>query len=208
MKKEESSHSGHGSHGDVPSAVKSERTLPAGAHLDSKLTMGAAHSAAAVTAASHAGPAGPGAHAAHAGGAAGLKTENEPSESDIIKSLTATAAAAAAAATAATPSSQSATAAPPVVPVTQQEVNYGPSGLLATAALTVNGVEVKYTEPIEARVPDKAWRLYVFKNKEPMGQSNHCARGARGLRLLICQTSRPSAQCCVLIFAPNHEPVS
>ncbi|PIA15820.1 SMAD/FHA domain-containing protein, partial [Coemansia reversa NRRL 1564] len=39
------------------------------------------------------------------------------------------------------------------------------SGKLAAEANTVNGVEVKYTEPDEARRPYATrWRVYVFKN--------------------------------------------
>ena len=41
--------------------------------------------------------------------------------------------------------------------------NFGLSGVLAEETLTVKGVKLKYTEPPEARKPDKLWRLYVFK---------------------------------------------
>ena len=43
------------------------------------------------------------------------------------------------------------------------------SGKLAEDANSVKGVEVKYTEPPEARVPKVKWRLYPFKGsmREP-----------------------------------------
>jgi hypothetical protein len=113
------------------------------------------------------------AHAARPAAAvpsSGWKVENEPSEAAVIAALNASAAAAAP-----RPNSQSATApsaAPAVVPVSQQQINYGASGLLAAAAHTVDGVERKYTEPVEARVPDQEWRLYVFKGASLIGWSS------------------------------------
>lgn len=38
------------------------------------------------------------------------------------------------------------------------------SGKLAKAANSLNGVALKYSEPKDAKIPDKYWRLYVFKN--------------------------------------------
>lgn len=46
--------------------------------------------------------------------------------------------------------------------------NFGLSGLLAEETLTYKGIKLKYTEPAEARRPDKHWRLYVFKNGKPL----------------------------------------
>jgi len=112
------------------------------------------------------------AHAARPAAAvpsSGWKVENEPSEAAVMAALNASAAAAA------PRPSQSATApsaAPAVVPVSQQQINYGASGLLAAAAHTVDGVERKYTEPVEARVPDQEWRLYVFKGALLTGWSS------------------------------------
>ncbi|QDZ24154.1 FHA domain-containing protein [Chloropicon primus] len=53
---------------------------------------------------------------------------------------------------------------PGAAKVEEPAANFGLSGLLAEETLTVKGVKLKYTEPAEARVPDKMWRLYVFKN--------------------------------------------
>jgi len=46
--------------------------------------------------------------------------------------------------------------------------NFAPTGLLAAATNTVNGVVLKYSEPAEARKPppSQRWRLFVFKDKE------------------------------------------
>lgn len=51
--------------------------------------------------------------------------------------------------------------------------NFGLSGALArdeSAGNAVNGVVRKFSEPPEARLPDRRWRLYVFKgeNTEPL----------------------------------------
>ena len=43
------------------------------------------------------------------------------------------------------------------------------SGKLAEDSNSVKGVEVKYTEPPEARVPKIKWRLYPFKGEEDPG---------------------------------------
>ncbi|OQS06063.1 Smad nuclear interacting protein-like [Thraustotheca clavata] len=54
-------------------------------------------------------------------------------------------------------------------PVEVQKPNFGLSGALAKDSATGNtrnGVVMKWCEPPEARVPDKRWRLYVFKNGE------------------------------------------
>lgn len=43
------------------------------------------------------------------------------------------------------------------------------SGALAqdeTTGNMINGVVLKYSEPVEARLPTRMWRLYVFKNGE------------------------------------------
>ena len=50
--------------------------------------------------------------------------------------------------------------------------NFGLSGVLAAETNTVNGVEAKYNEPPEATVPSVRWRLYVFKDQEPL-EKNH-----------------------------------
>ncbi|KDO31414.1 hypothetical protein SPRG_04029 [Saprolegnia parasitica CBS 223.65] len=54
-------------------------------------------------------------------------------------------------------------------PVVVQKPNFGLSGALAKDSATGNtrnGVVMKWCEPPEARVPDKRWRLYVFKKDE------------------------------------------
>lgn len=53
-------------------------------------------------------------------------------------------------------------------PVEKEVPNFAPTGLLAAATNTVNGVVLKYSEPAEARKPpgSQRWRLFVFKDKE------------------------------------------
>lgn len=60
--------------------------------------------------------------------------------------------------------------------------NFAPSGLLAAATKTVqhgDGTKtvLKYHEPPEARKPSGGWRLYVFKEKEQVGEFvSHCMK--------------------------------
>jgi len=46
--------------------------------------------------------------------------------------------------------------------------NFGLSGKLAEDTNVYNGVVIKYSEPTEARKPNKKWRLYPFKGQEPL----------------------------------------
>eukprot|EP00914_Ancora_sagittata_P008183 GHVO01016114.1.p1 GENE.GHVO01016114.1~~GHVO01016114.1.p1 ORF type:complete len:194 (-),score=28.58 GHVO01016114.1:96-677(-) len=41
--------------------------------------------------------------------------------------------------------------------------NFEPSGLLAAETNTKNGVTLKYSKPVESRLPESRWRMYVFK---------------------------------------------
>jgi len=50
----------------------------------------------------------------------------------------------------------------------KQEKNFGLSGLLAKETRTFQGVELKFTEPPEARAPTQKWRLYEFKGDEQL----------------------------------------
>ena len=52
--------------------------------------------------------------------------------------------------------------------VEKAAVNMGLSGKLLEESNTVNGVVVKYSEPVEARKPKTRWRLYVFKGNEEL----------------------------------------
>jgi hypothetical protein len=47
-----------------------------------------------------------------------------------------------------------------------EERNFGLSGLLAKETRTFEGVELKFIEPAEARMPTLRWRLYEFKGDE------------------------------------------
>ncbi|KAJ1655798.1 hypothetical protein IWQ61_004513 [Dispira simplex] len=49
---------------------------------------------------------------------------------------------------------------------TKQQPNFGLSGKLAAETNTVNGIQVDYNEPPEARTPTTKWRLYVFKDDQ------------------------------------------
>lgn len=55
-------------------------------------------------------------------------------------------------------------AAPPV----KVKPNFGLSGKLREDANNVNGVVLKYSEPADGRLPNRRWRLYPFKNDEPL----------------------------------------
>jgi len=48
------------------------------------------------------------------------------------------------------------------------EPNYAPTGKLAAASNSVNGVALKWSEAPDAARPTKRWRLYVFKGKESL----------------------------------------
>ena len=45
---------------------------------------------------------------------------------------------------------------------------FEPSGILAEEDNLINGVTLKFTEPLDASDPDKKWRLYVFKGDEEL----------------------------------------
>ena len=77
--------------------------------------------------------------------------------------------------------------------------NFGLSGVLAAETNTVNGVEAKYNEPPEAAVPSVRWRLYVFKDQEPLEKDHvlHVHRQSaflfgRERRLADVPTDHPS----------------
>jgi smad nuclear-interacting protein 1 len=63
---------------------------------------------------------------------------------------------------------------PPAPP--KSAANYETSGLLAGDTNTFNGVVLKWSEPADARIPSKRWRLYVFKNNEPLDEPYHVHR--------------------------------
>ena len=46
--------------------------------------------------------------------------------------------------------------------------NFEPSGILAEEDNLVNGVVLKFNEPMDAAEPDRRWRLYVFKGEEEL----------------------------------------
>jgi smad nuclear-interacting protein 1 len=50
-------------------------------------------------------------------------------------------------------------------PPVEVEPDYGLSGVLAAETNTVSGVTLLHSEPPEARMPTKKWRLYVFKGE-------------------------------------------
>lgn len=50
--------------------------------------------------------------------------------------------------------------------VKKEEPNFTPSGILAEETNKVNGVVLKFTEPLNARDPDRKWRFYCFKGDE------------------------------------------
>ncbi|XP_067167651.1 smad nuclear-interacting protein 1 [Apteryx mantelli] len=54
----------------------------------------------------------------------------------------------------------------PKDPVKKEKPSFELSGALLEDANTFRGVVIKYSEPPEARIPKKRWRLYPFKNDE------------------------------------------
>ncbi|XP_040901283.1 smad nuclear-interacting protein 1 [Toxotes jaculatrix] len=53
-------------------------------------------------------------------------------------------------------------------PVEKEKPNFELSGALTEDTNTFRGVVIKYNEPPEARIPKRRWRLYPFKNDEPL----------------------------------------
>ncbi|XP_060906126.1 smad nuclear-interacting protein 1 [Labrus mixtus] len=53
-------------------------------------------------------------------------------------------------------------------PAEMEKPNFGLSGALTEDTNTFRGVVIKYNEPPEARIPKRRWRLYPFKNDEPL----------------------------------------
>ncbi|TKS82381.1 Smad nuclear-interacting protein 1 FHA domain-containing protein SNIP1 [Collichthys lucidus] len=53
-------------------------------------------------------------------------------------------------------------------PAEKEKPNFGLSGALTEDTNTFRGVVIKYNEPPEARIPKRRWRLYPFKNDEPL----------------------------------------
>ncbi|KAF3692191.1 Smad nuclear-interacting protein 1 FHA domain-containing protein SNIP1 [Channa argus] len=54
-------------------------------------------------------------------------------------------------------------------PTVEKEMpNFELSGALTEDTNTFRGVVIKYNEPLEARIPKRRWRLYPFKNDEPL----------------------------------------
>ncbi|KAF8423907.1 Smad nuclear-interacting protein 1 [Tirmania nivea] len=56
-------------------------------------------------------------------------------------------------------------------PKEKEKANFGNTGLLAAASNTLNSVVLKYTEPVDSRLPPAhtRWRLFTFKNGEIVG---------------------------------------
>ncbi|XP_061573258.1 smad nuclear-interacting protein 1 [Cololabis saira] len=52
--------------------------------------------------------------------------------------------------------------------VEKEMPNFELSGALTEDTNTFRGVVIKYNEPPEARIPKRRWRLYPFKNDEPL----------------------------------------
>ncbi|XP_070692264.1 smad nuclear-interacting protein 1 isoform X2 [Pempheris klunzingeri] len=53
-------------------------------------------------------------------------------------------------------------------PADKEMPNFQLSGALTEDTNTFRGVVIKYNEPPEARIPKRRWRLYPFKNDEPL----------------------------------------
>lgn len=57
---------------------------------------------------------------------------------------------------------------PDAAPAEKEKPNFELSGALTEDTNTFRGVVIKYNEPPEARIPKRRWRLYPFKNDEPL----------------------------------------
>uniref|UniRef100_A0A3B5KPH7 Smad nuclear interacting protein 1 n=1 Tax=Xiphophorus couchianus TaxID=32473 RepID=A0A3B5KPH7_9TELE len=53
-------------------------------------------------------------------------------------------------------------------PAEKEKPNFELSGALTEDTNTFRGVVIKYNEPPEARIPKRRWRLYPFKNDDPL----------------------------------------
>uniref|UniRef100_A0A8C5LU80 Smad nuclear interacting protein 1 n=1 Tax=Leptobrachium leishanense TaxID=445787 RepID=A0A8C5LU80_9ANUR len=53
-------------------------------------------------------------------------------------------------------------------PANKEKPNFELSGALLEDTNTFRGVVIKYSEPAEARIPKKRWRMYPFKNDEAL----------------------------------------
>jgi len=51
----------------------------------------------------------------------------------------------------------------------KEEPCFEASGILAEYSNAVNGVTLKFTEPLDASMPLDDWRLYPFKGDEEFG---------------------------------------
>lgn len=63
-----------------------------------------------------------------------------------------------------------------------EKPNFGLSGALAKDERHGNmyrGVQLKWSEPADACMPKRRWRLYVFKKGEMIGECRCCPRARR-----------------------------
>eukprot|EP00890_Picochlorum_soloecismus_P002979 jgi/Picsp_1/3682/NSC_06519-R1_smad nuclear-interacting protein 1 len=95
---------------------------------------------------------------------------------------------------------------------TEPEPDFGLSGALAAETNTVNGVSLKYSEPPEASKPTKRWRLYCFKNSNPLEDPLQVHRQSsylfgRDRRVVDVPTDHPSCslQHAVLQYRATHK---
>jgi smad nuclear-interacting protein 1 len=70
-------------------------------------------------------------------------------------------------------------------PIKKEKPNYGLSGNLAVEANTVQGVVLKYSEPMETHLPSLQWRLYVFKGEEQIGKQNPSRKTILLMKLMV-----------------------
>ena len=74
--------------------------------------------------------------------------------------------------------------------VQKEEKSFGLSGLLAAETRTWQGIELKFIEPPEARMPDKMWRLYEFKGDDQVRCGRLCRfKGSGQVQggLVVCE---------------------
>jgi smad nuclear-interacting protein 1 len=106
---------------------------------------------------------------------------------------------------------QSRSPSPSAEAIAASKPNFANSGALAAETNTFKGVVLKYSEPPEARKPNKGWRMYVFKGKEQvdMIQVNRQSAFLFGRDRVVADVplDHPSAskQHAVLQFRQAHE---
>ena len=78
----------------------------------------------------------------------------------------------------------------------KEEPCFEPSGILAEETNKVNGVVLKFTEPLNAMVPDHKWRFYCYKGDDELPtlylHRESCYLVGKDIRVWDIQLEHPS----------------